>query len=402
MPLDHAARRGLVAACAYPWRGLGWPACPSTARPTSRPKTLLITLTGQGPAGRHLDAVRHPGRVRRCRARHRADRAPPPARARRARDGAARLEGAAATRWSGSAGELDMQVEVDRGIGDNRSRREGRSHVTVLGHAPAGRGRWPRSPAGSPTSAPTSTGSSGWRATRSPRSSCTSPARDPDRLRMMLAEEAAAQSVDVAVQPANLLRHGMRLVVMDVDSTLVQGEVIEMLAEHAGCLDEVARVTESAMRGELDFEESLRERVALLEGLDASALDEVYDAHRARAGRAHDGAHAQAARLPLRDRLRRLQPGHRPDRRGPRHRLRRRQRARGGRRPAHRPDRRADRGPRRQGRRAAPLRRRGPGSPRPPPWRSATAPTTSTCSPPPDSGIAFNAKPVVQQAADTA
>ena len=52
------------------------------------------------------------------------------------------------------------------------------------------------------------------------------------------------QSVDVAVQPATLLRHGMRLVVMDVDSTLVQGEVIEMLAEHAGCLDEVRAVTE--------------------------------------------------------------------------------------------------------------------------------------------------------------
>jgi phosphoserine phosphatase len=57
----------------------------------------------------------------------------------------------------------------------------------------------------------------------------------------------------------------------------VQGEVIEMLAEQAGCLDEVSAVTESAMRGELDFEESLRRRVALLEGLDASALDRVYD-----------------------------------------------------------------------------------------------------------------------------
>ena len=57
---------------------------------------------------------------------------------------------------------------------------------------------------------------------------------------------------------------------MDVDSTLVQGEVIEMIAAHAGCLDEVAGVTERAMRGELDFEESLRSRVALLEGVDAS------------------------------------------------------------------------------------------------------------------------------------
>jgi phosphoserine phosphatase len=65
---------------------------------------------------------------------------------------------------------------------------------------------------------------------------------------------------------------------MDVDSTLVQGEVIEMLADHAGCGPEVTRVTEAAMRGELDFEESLRSRVALLEGLDAACLDAVYDA----------------------------------------------------------------------------------------------------------------------------
>jgi phosphoserine phosphatase len=101
---------------------------------------------------------------------------------------------------------------------------------------------------------------------------------DPDRLRLTLAEEAARQAVDVAVQPATLLRHGMRLVVMDVDSTLVQGEVIEMLAEQAGCLDRVREVTDAAMRGELDFAASLRERVALLEGLDAGALDRVYDA----------------------------------------------------------------------------------------------------------------------------
>ena len=59
-----------------------------------------------------------------------------------------------------------------------------------------------------------------------------------------LAVEAARQGVDIAVQPANLLRRGMRLIVMDVDSTLIQGEVIEMLAAHAGCEDEVAEVTE--------------------------------------------------------------------------------------------------------------------------------------------------------------
>ena len=70
----------------------------------------------------------------------------------------------------------------------------------------------------------------------------------------------------------------MRLIVLDVDSTLVQGEVIEMLAAHAGQrATRSPRVTEAAMRGELDFEESLRARVALLEGVDAAALDEVYD-----------------------------------------------------------------------------------------------------------------------------
>jgi phosphoserine phosphatase len=94
----------------------------------------------------------------------------------------------------------------------------------------------------------------------------------------VLAIEAAKQGIDIAVQPANLLRRGMRLIVMDVDSTLIQGEVIEMLAAEAGCGPEVARITEAAMRGELDFEESLRKRVSLLAGLDEGALDRVYDA----------------------------------------------------------------------------------------------------------------------------
>jgi phosphoserine phosphatase len=64
-------------------------------------------------------------------------------------------------------------------------------------------------------------------------------------------------------------------VVFDVDSTLIQGEVIEILAEHAGCGDEVRAVTEAAMRGELDFTQSLRRRVALLAGLRAGTLTEV-------------------------------------------------------------------------------------------------------------------------------
>jgi len=103
---------------------------------------------------------------------------------------------------------------------------------------------------------------------------------DPDDLRKLLALEGVAQGVDVAVQAGSLYRRAKRLIVMDVDSTLVQGEVIEMLASHAGRLAEVAAVTEQAMRGELDFAESLRHRVATLEGLPASVLDEVYDAIR--------------------------------------------------------------------------------------------------------------------------
>ena len=66
-----------------------------------------------------------------------------------------------------------------------------------------------------------------------------------------------------------------RLVVMDVDSTLIQDEVIELLADFAGTRELVASITESAMRGEIDFEESLRNRVATLRGVTESALSEV-------------------------------------------------------------------------------------------------------------------------------
>ncbi|WP_185996131.1 phosphoserine phosphatase SerB [Nocardioides campestrisoli] len=174
-----------------------------------------------------------------------------------------------------AADELQMQVEVERGVGDNRVRATGRSHVTVIGSplrasamaAIAGR--------------IADSGANIDRMERMARYPVTAidlhvSGIAPERLRVMLAKEAASQGVDVAVQPANLLRRGMRLIVMDVDSTLVQGEVIEMLAAHAGVEAEVARVTEAAMRGELDFAESLHHRVALLAGVPASALDEVY------------------------------------------------------------------------------------------------------------------------------
>jgi phosphoserine phosphatase len=94
-------------------------------------------------------------------------------------------------------------------------------------------------------------------------------------LRRELSEAAPLLGVDVAVQHAGLDRRGQRLVVMDVDSTLIQDEVIDLLAERAGALDEVAAITERAMRGEIDFAESLKQRVALLAGLPAEALDET-------------------------------------------------------------------------------------------------------------------------------
>src|ERR1700728_4874027 len=98
---------------------------------------------------------------------------------------------------------------------------------------------------------------------------------DPVSLRDALARVAVDSGVDVAVQRAGLYRRAMRLIVMDVDSTLIQDEVIDLLADRAGCAAQVAQVTESAMHGELDFADSLRERVALLKGLDAGVLDEV-------------------------------------------------------------------------------------------------------------------------------
>ncbi len=175
-----------------------------------------------------------------------------------------------------TATSLGMQVSIERGTGDNAARPEGRSLVTLIG---------------GPLKATAVAGVSGRiadlganidRIQRMARYPVTAielqvSGVPTDVLRTELVKESRKRGVDVAVQEASLLRRGARLIVMDVDSTLVQGEVIEMLAAHAGCEAEVARVTEAAMRGELDFEQSLRERVALLAGLDASALDAVYE-----------------------------------------------------------------------------------------------------------------------------
>lgn len=94
-------------------------------------------------------------------------------------------------------------------------------------------------------------------------------------LQNVLARVAVDEGIDVAVEKHSLERRAKRLIVFDVDSTLIQGEVIEMLAARAGAEAKVAQITEAAMRGELDFEDSLRERVATLAGLPADVVDQV-------------------------------------------------------------------------------------------------------------------------------
>ncbi|GAA4745819.1 phosphoserine phosphatase SerB [Gordonia alkaliphila] len=98
---------------------------------------------------------------------------------------------------------------------------------------------------------------------------------DDAALRKALGAVASRYPIDLAVERAGLARRAKRVIVFDVDSTLIQGEVIEMLAAEAGREAEVAAVTEAAMRGELDFAQSLHQRVLALEGLDAEVIDRV-------------------------------------------------------------------------------------------------------------------------------
>jgi phosphoserine phosphatase len=174
-----------------------------------------------------------------------------------------------------TAASLGMDIEVVAGTGDNERRRSGRAHVTVLGrplHSDA---------VAALTGRIADTGANIDRIVRMARYPVTAiefhvSGAAIDRLRTVLAQEAAAQGVDIAVQAVGLLRHGRRLVVMDVDSTLVQGEAIDELADLAGVREAVGEITARAMDGELDFERSLRERVALLAGLPEAVFDEVY------------------------------------------------------------------------------------------------------------------------------
>ena len=98
-----------------------------------------------------------------------------------------------------------------------------------------------------------------------------------DQVRTELAHLTDAGDVDIAFQHDSIFRRNRRLVAFDMDSTLIQGEVIDELARHAGVGDQVAAITERAMRGELDFKQSFRSRVSLLKGLPEAALQQVVE-----------------------------------------------------------------------------------------------------------------------------
>ncbi len=170
--------------------------------------------------------------------------------------------------------ELDLKVKVRRGTGDAKPRRSGRAAVVVLGAPLRATG------VAAITARIASHGANIDRIRRLSRYPVTTveldvSGADVERLRGELALESSIHGLDIAVAEGGLARRGRRLVVMDVDSTLIQDEVIELLASHAGREAEVAAVTEAAMQGELDFATSLRQRVAVLEGLPESVLDDV-------------------------------------------------------------------------------------------------------------------------------
>ncbi|MFJ7795324.1 phosphoserine phosphatase SerB [Pseudomonas sp. NPDC096950] len=100
-------------------------------------------------------------------------------------------------------------------------------------------------------------------------------AADPQALRAEFLSVAQELNVDIAFQEDSLFRRNRRLAVFDMDSTLIEAEVIDELAKAAGVGDQVSEITERAMAGELDFRASFKERLALLKGLDVSVLDSI-------------------------------------------------------------------------------------------------------------------------------
>jgi phosphoserine phosphatase len=171
------------------------------------------------------------------------------------------------------ADDLGMNAEITLGSGEH-VRRRGRLHITVLGN--------PLTPgviaaiAGRIAASGANIDKIG-RLARQPVT-CIEfevSGADPESLRTDLARESVGLGADIAVQRGGLHRRAMRLVVMDVDSTLLQDEAIDLLADRAGCAAEVSALTAAAMRGEIDYASALRQRVERLAGLDAAVLDEV-------------------------------------------------------------------------------------------------------------------------------
>ncbi|WP_088654872.1 phosphoserine phosphatase SerB [Geofilum rhodophaeum] len=101
--------------------------------------------------------------------------------------------------------------------------------------------------------------------------------RDIESMKTTFIDISGETGVDIAFQEDNIYRRNRRLVCFDMDSTLIQAEVIDELARKAGVYEQVSAITEAAMRGEMDFNESFKQRVALLKGLDESVMKEVAD-----------------------------------------------------------------------------------------------------------------------------
>jgi phosphoserine phosphatase len=172
------------------------------------------------------------------------------------------------------AADLDMDAEITLGTGEQAPRQRGRLHVTVLGS--------PLRPAAVAAIAGriAASGANIDRIGRLAHRPVTCiefdiSGADPQALRGELARDSAGLGVDIAVQRGGLYRRAMRLVVMDVDSTLLQDEAIDLLAARAGCAAQVTALTGAAMRGEIDYAQALRQRVALLAGLDAGVVRDL-------------------------------------------------------------------------------------------------------------------------------
>ena len=172
------------------------------------------------------------------------------------------------------AADLGMEAEITLGSREAAPRLRGRLHITVLGS--------PLLPSvvASIAGRIAASGANIDRIGRLAQRPVTCiefevSGADPAGLRTVLAQESVALGVDIGVQRGGLHRRAMRLIVMDVDSTLLQDEAIDLLAARAGREHEVAELTAAAMRGELDFASALRQRVQLLAGLDAAVIDEL-------------------------------------------------------------------------------------------------------------------------------